>query len=269
MSRPTMHDAMSTVTVEMPDERIARVAFANPARRHALDATLLDALVERLDALAGMRPPPVVILGNGAGGDVWSAGHDLRELADDRDPLAYDKPLERALRRVRTYPGVVIAAVSGSAWGGAVDLVMSCDMVVADRSASLAMTPANIGLPYSTSGLLRFYDNLPIHVLKEMFFCAQPLDAERAAHYGVVNRLVEVGALDAAALDVARTIAAKAPLAVQAVKEQLRVLQDARPMPVDALERIAELRRMVCAGADFDEGLRAFAERRRPAFRGE
>ncbi|WP_431821664.1 methylmalonyl-CoA decarboxylase [Burkholderia sp. F1] len=269
MSRPTQDAAPSRVTVERLDERIVRVAFSNPARRHALDATLLDALVEHLDALAHLRPPPVVILANDGSGDVWSAGHDLRELADDRDPLAYDKPLERALRRVRTYPGAVIAAVSGSAWGGAVDLVMSCDLVVADRRASLAMTPANIGLPYSTSGLLRFCDNLPIHVLKEMFFCAQPLDAERAAHHGVVNRLADAGQLDAAALDVARTIAAKAPLAVQAVKEQLRVLQDARPLPVDALERIAELRRQACAGADFDEGLRAFAQRRRPVFRGE
>ncbi|MBN3788987.1 methylmalonyl-CoA decarboxylase [Burkholderia sp. Ac-20353] len=268
MSAPTTHAAPPRVTVELLDERIARVAFANPERRHALDATLLDALVAHLDALAVRRPPPVVILSNAAGGDVWSAGHDLRELADDRDPLAYDKPLERALRRVRTYPGVVIAALSGSAWGGAVDLVMSCDLVVAARGASLAMTPANIGLPYSTSGLLRFSDNLPIHVLKEMFFCAQPLDAERAAHFGVVNRLAADGEFEAAALELARTIAAKAPLAVQAVKEQLRVLQDARPLPVDAFERIAELRRHACAAADFDEGLRAFAERRRPQFRG-
>ena len=112
MTDMTKHDSASTVTVDMVDERIARVRFANPARRHALDAPLLDALVARLDALAGHRPPPVVILSNDGSGDVWSAGHDLRELADDRDPLAYGKPLERALRRVRTYPGAVIAAVA-------------------------------------------------------------------------------------------------------------------------------------------------------------
>ncbi|WP_396329981.1 methylmalonyl-CoA decarboxylase [Burkholderia anthina] len=268
MTDVTKQAAPSGVTVDMVGERIARVRFSNPARRHALDAPLLDQLVTCIDALAAQRPAPIVILSNDGNGDVWSAGHDLRELADDRDPLAYDKPLERALRRIRTYPGAVIAAVAGSAWGGAVDLVMSCDIVVAARGARFAMTPANIGLPYSTSGLLRFYDNLPIHVLKEMFFCAQPLDAERAAHHGLVNRLAEAGGVDEAALDVARTIAAKAPLAVHAVKEQLRVLQDARPMPVDAFERIAELRRQACDGADFDEGLRAFAERRAPVFRG-
>ncbi|MCW5155345.1 methylmalonyl-CoA decarboxylase, partial [Burkholderia cenocepacia] len=117
MTDMTKHDAASTVTVDLIGERIARVRFANPARRHALDAPLLDALVAHLDALAARRPPPVVILSNDGSGDVWSAGHDLRELADDRDPLAYGKPLERALRRVPTYPGAVIAAVAGSAWG--------------------------------------------------------------------------------------------------------------------------------------------------------
>ena len=160
-----------TVTVDIVDERIARLTFSHPTRRNALSAELLHALDAHLVDLATQRIP-VVILGSGVGQDVWSAGHDLGELVHDRDPIAYGKPLEQVLRRVRAYPGVVIAMVSGSAWGGAVDLAMSCDLVVADESARFAMTPANIGLPYTTSGLLRFFNNLPIHVLKEMFFSA-------------------------------------------------------------------------------------------------
>nr|WP_323120441.1 methylmalonyl-CoA decarboxylase [Burkholderia alba] len=265
-----MNDIPTTsfVTAEPVNDRIWQVRFGNPTRRHALDAGLLDALDARLADLAISRIP-VVVIGNSSGDDVWSAGHDLGELALDRDPIAHDKPLERVLRRIRAYPGVVIACVSGSVWGGAVDLVMSCDLVIADRRASFAMTPVNIGLPYTTSGLLRFFHNLPIHVLKEMFFSALPIDAERAERFGVVNRLVDTDQLDATTLELARTIAAKAPLAVQAVKEQLRVLEDARPMPVDALERIAELRRQACASDDFSEGLRAFGERRKPSFRGK
>jgi methylmalonyl-CoA decarboxylase len=257
-----------TVSTEVIDERIGKLVFRNPSRRHALSAALLHALDARLAELAAQRVP-VVVLGSGIGEDVWSAGHDLGELAEDHDPLAWGKPLEQALRRVRAYPGVVIAMVSGSVWGGAVDLAMSCDLVVADRSARFAMTPANIGLPYTTSGLLRFFNNLPIHVLKDMFFCARPLDAEAAERFGVVNRLVERDALEATALDLARGIAAKAPLAIQAVKEQLRILEDLQPMPVDAMERIAELRRVACESADMREGLEAFAERRVARFTGQ
>ena len=257
----------TTVTVNRVDERSARLVFSNPTQRNALSAQLLTALDESLVALASQRIP-VVILGSEVGQSVWSAGHDIRELQHDRDPIAYGKPLEKVLRRIRAYPGVVIALVSGSVWGGAVDLVMSCDMVVADRSASFAMTPVNIGLPYTTSGLLRFFNNLPIHVLKEMFFTAQKLDAQRAERFGLVNRLVDTDVLEATALELANGIASKAPLAVAAVKEQLRILEDLQPIPVQAMEQIAELRRQACESADFGEGLAAFAERRPAAFNG-
>lgn len=257
----------ATVTVNIVDERIARVVFSNATHRNALSAQLLASLDESLAALVSRRVP-VVILGSEVGQPVWSAGHDIRELQHDRDPIAYGKPLEQVLRRIRAYPGVVIALISGSVWGGAVDLAMSCDLVVADHSASFAMTPANIGLPYTTSGLLRFFNNLPIHVLKEMFFTAQKLDAERAERFGLVNRLVDSDALEATALDMAQGIAAKAPLAIAAVKEQLRILEDLQPMPVQAMEQIAELRRQACESADFTEGLAAFTERRPAVFSG-
>ncbi|AIY39429.1 Enoyl-CoA hydratase [Collimonas arenae] len=255
------------VTSRIVEKRIGQIVFSNPSRRHALSADLLGALEERLAELAAQHVP-VLLLGSGVDQEVWSAGHDLGELAHDRDPIAYGKPLERVLRAVRSYPGVVIAMVSGSVWGGAVDLAMSCDLVVADRSARFAMTPANIGLPYTTSGLLRFFRNLPIHVLKEMFFCAMPLSAERAAHFGVINCLAESSELEATALELARGIADKAPLAIRAVKEQLRILEDFQPLPVQAMEQIAELRRQACASADFSEGLEAFSARRQPLFRG-
>jgi methylmalonyl-CoA decarboxylase len=258
----------ATVTVNIVDERIARVVFSNPTHRNALSAQLLASLDESLAALASHRIP-VVILGSEVGQPVWSAGHDIRELQHDRDPIAYGKPLEQVLRRIRAYPGVVIALISGSVWGGAVDLAMSCDLVVADHSASFAMTPANIGLPYTTSGLLRFFNNLPIHVLKEMFFTAQKLDAERAERFGVINRLVDSETLEATALDMAQGIAGKAPLAIAAVKEQLRILEDLQPMPVRAMEQIAELRRQACESADFTEGLAAFTERRPAVFCGK
>lgn len=257
-----------SVTADVAGERIARLKFSNPARRNALSAGLLEEMDARLVDLAARRIA-VVILGTDVGLDVWSAGHDLGELAQDRDPIAYGKPLEKVLRRVRAYPGVVIALVSGSVWGGAVDLAMSCDMVIADGSARFSMTPANIGLPYTTSGLLRFFNNVPIHVLKEMFFTAQPLDAMRAERYGVINRLVDSEKLEATTFEIARGIAAKAPLAIQAVKEQLRILEDMQPLPVQAMEQIAELRRRACESGDFSEGLTAFSERRAPMFEGK
>ncbi len=253
------------VTEDIVEEGIGRVVFANPARRHALSTDLLNALTDSLERFAA-QGLLVVVLTSGVGQDVWSAGFDITEMARDRDPLAYGKPLERFLSHVRSYPGVVIAMVSGSVWGGAVDLVMSCDLVIADHSVKFSITPVNIGLPYSMSGLLRFMNNLPIHVLKEMFFCAKALNAEMATHFGVINQLVDAETLEATTLETARVIARKAPMAVQAIKEQLRILEDDQPVSVQAMERIAELRRQACEGADFTEGLDAFLTRRQPKF---
>lgn len=249
------------------EQRIGQLLFANPKRRHALSTELLNALTESLVKFSA-QGLPVVVLTSGVGQEVWSAGFDISEMLHDRDPLAYGKPLERLLYHVRSYPGVVIAMVSGSVWGGAVDLVMSCDLVIADRSASFSITPVNIGLPYSTSGLLRFMNNLPIHTLKEMFFCAKSLEAERAAHFGLINQLVASEDLELATLEIARNIARKAPMAVQVIKEQLRILEDLQPISVEAMERIAELRRRACESEDFTEGLKAFLARRQPKFSG-
>ena len=261
-SDETPHPVVKTSIV---DERIGRLSFANPSRRHALSTDVLNGLIDGLAGFA-VRGLPVVILTSGTGQDVWSAGFDISEMALDRDPLAYGKPLERFLHHVRSYPGVVVAMVSGSAWGGAVDLVMSCDLVIADHTATFAITPVNIGLPYTTSGLLRFFNNLPIHMLKEMFFCAKPLSADRAAHFGVINRLVDTKDLEATTFEVARDISLKAPMAVQAIKEQLRILEDLQPISVAAMERIAESRRKACESEDFKEGVKAFLARRRPEF---
>ncbi|XKU39745.1 enoyl-CoA hydratase-related protein [Pseudomonas [fluorescens] ATCC 17400] len=91
---------------------------------------------------------------------------------------------------------------------------------------------------------------------------------QRAERFGLVNRLVDSDMLEATALELAQGIASKAPLAVAAVKEQLRILEDLQPMPVQAMEQIAELRRQACESADFGEGLAAFAERRPAVFSG-
>jgi methylmalonyl-CoA decarboxylase len=109
-------------------------------------------------------------------------------------------------------------------------------------------------------------NNLPIHILKGMFFGAKPLDAEQATHFGVINQLVAREHLEATTFGIARDLARKAPLAVQAVKEQLRILEDFQPMPVQEMERIAALRQKACESDDFTEGLDAFLTRRQPEF---
>ena len=184
------------------------------------------------------------------------------------DPLRYADPLEHTLRAIRRFPGPVVAKVSGSVWGGALDLVLSCDLVVADATASFAITPVNLGVPYNTTGLLHFMGRLRLNVIKELFFTAAPADAERALEWGIVNWLVPAGEIDAFTADLARRMAAKAPLAMAVIKEQWRVLSDEGPIAAQPFERLQDMRRMVYDSADFREGVKAFQEKRPPQFTG-
>lgn len=252
------------------DMHVRTLTFDEPEHRNALNADLLAQFVAELEAATSDGIRALVLSATPAGG-VWSAGHDIAELPHgERDPLTWDNPLEEALRAVRDAPFPVIAAVDGSVWGGACDLVLTCDLVVAVRTASFAITPARLGIPYNTAGVSHFISALPLHIAKEMFFTADPISAEQAAQFGVVNRLVgdrEEMLTSAAAL--AERIASRAPLAVRAIKAEMAALTDARMLTSDTFEKLSVLRTQAWTSRDYAEGLAAFHERRPAMFTGE
>jgi methylmalonyl-CoA decarboxylase len=248
-------------------ESIGTIILNRPEKRNALSGALIDEVIETLAEFETLSARVVVISATTAGG-VWSAGHDIGELPKGEDPLTYSDPLERLLRNVRRFPCPVIAMVNGSVWGGATDLIMNCDIVIGDETCSFAITPSNLGLPYNTTGLLQFMRRLPLNFVKEMFFTAAPMNAMAAAQWGILNHLVPAAELQSFTYDLAQTIASKAPLAVSAAKEQLRALVEADPITPEVFERIQHLRRQVYSSADYTEGIRAFYEKRKPAFAG-
>jgi methylmalonyl-CoA decarboxylase len=248
--------------------QVGIITLGDRDKRNAIGAEMASRVIAALGSLRA-RQVRAIILRAAPGMDVWSAGHDIGELpAGQRDPLGYDDPLEELIRAVRTFPAPVVAMVHGTVWGGALDLVLSCDLAVADETASFAITPANLGLPYNMTGLLHFHGRLPINVIKEMFFTAAPIDARKASQWLLINHLVPWDRLESFTLELAATMATKSPLAIAVIKEQLRVLSDYQPIAAQVYERVQGLRRRAYDSSDYLEGLEAFTQKRQPIFRG-
>jgi methylmalonyl-CoA decarboxylase len=248
--------------------QVGIITLGDRDKRNAIGAEIASQVIAALESLR-VRQVRAIVLRAAPGMDVWSAGHDIGELPPGkRDPLGYDDPLEELIRAVRTFPAAVVAMVHGTVWGGALDLVLSCDLAVADETASFAITPANLGLPYNITGLLHFQGRLPINVIKEMFFTAAPIDARKAREWLLINHLVPWDRLESFTLELAATMATKSPLAIAVIKEQLRVLSDYQPIAAQVYERVQALRRQAYESRDYLEGLEAFAQKRQPIFLG-
>jgi methylmalonyl-CoA decarboxylase len=266
-ARRTRSDVVvSSIVVDIHDQ-VAWITLASPPV-NALSMTLIDELSA---ALVAYQPPEVrvVIIRAAPGARVFSAGHDVRELpTNGRDPLTYNDPLRKVIRNVENHPAPIIAMVEGSVWGGACELVLSCDLVVAGVDATFALTPARLGVPYNLSGTLNLMKVADMHFVKEMLFAARPVGADRMAAYGVVNAVVPTDQLEQTTASLAADIASSSPLVHRIMKEELRVLANAHPLTPEAYERIQALRREVYDSDDYQEGIRAFLEKRRPIFRG-
>jgi methylmalonyl-CoA decarboxylase len=247
---------------------VGTITLNHPQKHNALSAALIDDLLEALASLIGSGAR-VVVLRAARGAKVWSAGHDVRELpTHGRDPLTYHDPLRRAVRGIKEAPTPVIAMVEGSVWGGACELVMSCDLVVAAEGATFALTPAKLGVPYDLAGVLNFMRSVNLPVIKEMLFTAQPMSAERALRVGIVNQVLQADRLEGATAELTGQIILNSPLAIALLKEELNVLSAATPLNPEAFERIQALRRRIYDSADYQEGIRSFFERRAPHFEG-
>lgn len=247
---------------------IGTITLDNPKKLNALSEALVHQLIDGLRDFegAGIR---VVILRAKPGVKVWSAGHDVAELPEGRrDPLGWDDPLREAVRAIETFPAPVIALVEGGVWGGAVELVLACDMILATPNSTFAVTPARLGVPYNMSGMMTFMSAASLRIVRELAFTARPISAERAERVGMINHVVAAEEIDAFSADMTGAIAQNAPLSIRAMKEELRVLAGAKPVSPRGFEKIQGLRRMVYDSHDYAEGIRAFKEKRRPEFLG-
>jgi enoyl-CoA hydratase/carnithine racemase len=251
--------------LDEPADGVARLTIDNPERRGALDHELLDALAEHARTLDARC---LVIRGSGS---VFSAGYDIGNLEGQSFEESAERlvahPFHDALEALEGYRYPVVGEINGHAIGGGLELALTCDIRVAAGTARFGMPPARLGLIYSHTGLRKFIDVIGPANTAELFHVGEPVDAGRALTMGLVNEVVEPEQLDGRVLELAARIAANAPLSLAGNKRIIRTLRS-QPLPPDVERELIELRESCFRSEDFREGVRAFAEKRKPRWQG-
>jgi enoyl-CoA hydratase/carnithine racemase len=255
------------LVVEEPAPAVVRLTISNPTRRGALDHAILDAFAS---TLPGLDARCLLITGED---EMFSAGYDLGGLSDEVPAEEAHRlvahPFAAALDAVEAYPYPTVAVLNGHAIGGGLELALACDLRIAATQVKLGMPPGKLGLVYSHTGIRKFIETVGAARTRELFLVGRRIDAATAAQWGLVNALAEPGQLADEALALAVEVAGNAPLAQLGNKRIIRALLDAQlTLDPETESELLELRRSCFSTADFREGVRAFAEKRKPRWQG-
>jgi enoyl-CoA hydratase len=243
--------------------KVLLITLNRPDARNAVNAALAAALAAAIDHLDSTPELAVgVLTGAGKG---FSAGMDLKAFVEGGMPTVAGRGFAGITEKAARKP--LIAAVEGFALAGGLEIALSCDLIVAAKGTRLGVPEVGVGLFAGAGALLRLPRVLPYGLAMEMALTADPITAERAFEFGLVNRLVEAGEAVTVAMELAERIAKNAPLGLAASKELIREQQGRTEAEFWSYQN--GLLGSVFGSKDAIEGATAFAEKRPPNWTGQ
>lgn len=240
------------------------ITLNRPDARNAFNKAMADEMEAIIDAYeADVNLRAAVIKAEGA---TFSAGQDLKEAATGGRAISTRRGGFGIMSQPPAKP--LIAAVEGQALAGGMELTLCCDLIVASSESVFGLAEVRSGLVALGGGCFRLPRRVPYHIAMEMILIGEPVSANEMQRLGYVNRLVEPGQAFSAALALAEKIAANGPLAVQASKAIAARSAAEQWTDHESLTKQMVVVAPVLQSEDLKEGLRAFAEKRKPVWRG-
>ena len=258
---------MTTPILASVEGMVGRIVLNRPDKLNAFTAEMLGLLEAACDELEA-NPEVRVVIVSSATERAFSAGADI-SVGGSLGPLGkwahWARKGHRALDRLAQMRVPTIAAIGGVAYGGGLELALACDMRIAAESARLALPEVTIGTTPAWGGTARLPALIGAARAKQMILSGQPVDAQKALAWGLVNEVVPAAQLQSRALELATQIAGNAPIAVQAAKQLIDAgLGNALAVAIESLAS------GFAAGTDdMKEGAAAFTQKRRPKYTGK
>ena len=252
------------------DGAIGRLIFNNPDKLNAISLDMWQALGDHM-ATFDADPQIRVIVVSGAGGKSFIAGADVSKYEEERmgedSAEHYARTGEIGLKRLYVSEKVTIAAINGFCIGGGISVAVSCDIRICTPKSLFGQPAARYGIGYRYGSLRRVVDIIGAAATKELLLGGGQFDANAAAAKGMVSRVVAEEEFEAHIEKLANSIAAGAPLTLKQIKFTLNeIVKDPAERDLDRCEAMFQ----TCyASDDYREGIRAFAEKRKPVFQGE
>jgi len=260
-----MTDEKDMLIVETPSSGVALLRLNRPEKRNALATPLLGAIAGALEAGDGDDDIRAFVI---TGGDkVFAAGADINEMAPKGGAAALADPRPALWGRIRSARKPIIAAVEGWCLGAGNELLMCCDIAVASHEAKFGQPETNLGIIPGAGGGATLARIVGRSRAMQMVLTGKPISADEALSFGLVAELVGAGMATGRAIELAVEVAARAPLAMQQAKA---VVKAAFEMPHDAhLSMERQAFSLLFSTEDKKEGVAAFLEKRKPAWRGK
>ena len=263
---PPMSQAYETLLLEKLD-RVAIVTINRPDKRNALNIKTREEGAALLEELHSDNSVGVIVF-TGAGDKAFIAGADIAEFAGRTSITQRDVMMGRSLfTAIDTFPKPVIAMINGYCLGGGCELALACDIRVASETASFGQPEINLGIIPGGGGTQRLTRLIGEGKAMEMILTGEIIDAKTAFNIGLVNQVVPADQLQAKTLELANRIAEKSPIALQLAKEAVKIAS--RSNLDEGLRREVDLFALCFSTEDKNEGVSAFLEKRKPAFKGK
>jgi len=255
-------------TLYEKSEGIATITINRPEALNALNHKTINELLARVEEAEKDENIKVIVI-TGSGDRAFCAGADLKIMkgVSPEKGTALAKHGQHLMNRIEALGKPVIAAANGYALGGGWELAMACDIRIAAENAQIGQPEINVGLIPGWGGTQRLPRYVGKGVAKELIFTGKRIDAKTAERLGLVNMVVPVDQLKAKVKELALELASKPPVAIKLSKMLINKSTEA-PQEVGMWEE-AEAFGLVASTEDFNEGVTAFLEKRKPQYKGK